>query len=262
MSLPQYEVFALRYGHLERTRNENFIQHDPHDGPMPMDYFVWVIRDDERTILVDTGYGAQEAAKRKRQLIRCPIDALGTIGIKGEAVTDVVLTHLHYDHAGNLGKVPRATFHVQDAEMAFVTGRYMRHDMLRHGYAVEDVVTLVRGLYEKRVTFHAGDDEMAPGVQLLHIGGHTRGLQAVRVHTKRGWVVLASDATHYYDNMNLAMPFPIVFNVGDMLEGFEKLQRAADSPDHIVPGHDPLVLQRFPMAKPEIDLVKLHEAPR
>ena len=77
-------------------------------------------------------------------------------------------------------------------------------------------------------------------------GGHTPGMQSVRVRTKRGWVVLASDACHFYENMEGAKPFPVVYNVGDMMEGWEKLRNLADSPAHVVPGHDPLVMQRYP----------------
>jgi glyoxylase-like metal-dependent hydrolase (beta-lactamase superfamily II) len=109
------------------------------------------------------------------------------------------------------------------------------------------------------VAFYHGHDEVAPGLQLLHIGGHTRGLQAVRVHTARGWMVLASDASHYYDNMGLDAPFPIVDNVADMLAGYEILLKFAESPDHIVPGHDPLVRTRYPgLAGADTEVVALH----
>ena len=115
MTLPQYEIFALRYGTMaKRTRRENFITQDPHDEPMPMDYFVWVVRNAERTILVDTGYSARQAKERGRTLLRCPIQSLSLLGIAPEDVQDVVLTHLHYDHAGNIDLLPNARFHVQD----------------------------------------------------------------------------------------------------------------------------------------------------
>jgi len=78
------------------------------------------------------------------------------------------------------------------------------------------------------------------------------GLQCVRVNTQRGWVVLASDASHFYDNMLLGAPFPIVYDVGQMLEGYASLRRWADSDAHVIPGHDPLVLQRYP--PPRADL--------
>src|SRR5690606_17743304 len=177
-------------------------------------------------------------------------------------INDVILTHLHYDHAGNLDKLPNARFHIQDAEVDFATGRCMCFEPMRHAYSVEDVVTLVRRVYDDRVVFHDGDQTIAPGVSLLKIGGHTKGLQSVRVHTARGWVVLASDASHYYENMERRRPFPIVHNVADMLTGYTRLSAAADSPDHIVPGHDPMVMTRYPLHRPDDpDTVVLHVAP-
>jgi len=112
-----------------------------------------------------------------------------------------------------------------------------------------DVASMVGKIFEGRVEFHDGDDELAPGVTVHRIGGHSMGLQAVRVRTRRGWVVLASDATHYYANMDQGRPYPIIYNVGEMLEGFNTLRKLADSPAHIIPGHDPLVMVRYPAAK-------------
>lgn len=259
MTLPSYEVYAIRYARMPRRRRDNFVGGDPHDGPMPMDFYVWLIRSGSKSILVDTGFNAATAAQRDRELLRCPIDALQMLNVDPEDVQDVILTHLHYDHAGNLDKLPSARIHVQDAELEYATGRCMCHGVMRHAYAVEDVVTLVRRVYEDRVIFHDGSGPLFPGIELLKIGGHTKGLQAVRVHTARGWMVLASDASHYYENMESGRLFPIVFSTAEMLDGYARLRDAAESPEHIVPGHDPLVLQRY--REFASDIVVLHEPP-
>ena len=262
MSLKPFEVYAIRYAQVQRQRSDNFVFKDAHDGPMPLDFFVWLLKSPDRTVLVDTGFNAATAAARQRQLLRCPIDALRTLGVDPDAIEDVVLTHLHYDHAGNLNRLPNARFHLQDAELDYATGRCMCHPSLRHAYSVDDVVELVRSVYADRVVFHDGDAELAPGVQLLLIGGHTRGLQAVRVYTRRGWVVLASDAAHYYENAEGGRAFPIVYHVADMLQGHRRLLRLAGSIGHFVPGHDPLVLERYPrLPADEIGVACLHEDP-
>lgn len=258
--LPTYEVYALRYATVDRKRRENFIATpDPHEGAMPMDYYVWVIRNGERVVLVDTGFNADAAKARGRTFLRCPVDALTVLGIAPSTVRDVIITHLHYDHAGNVRKLPKARLHLQERELHYACGCHMRFDALRHAYAVEDVVDVVRGVYDKRVDFYQGHDEIAPGLQLLHIGGHTEGLQAVRVHTARGWIVLASDASHYYENMERQAPFPIVHDVAAMLAGYDTLLKYAESPDHIVPGHDPLVRARYPtLDVAGVEIVALH----
>ncbi|MGZ5230494.1 MAG: N-acyl homoserine lactonase family protein, partial [Burkholderiales bacterium] len=105
---------------------------------------------------------------------------------------------------------------------------------------------------------------IAPGITLHRIGGHTAGLQSVRVHTQRGWVVLASDASHYYEHFEKGRCFPTVYNVGETLEGYGILQRLAESPEHVVPGHDPLVMQRYPSASNSLEgvAVRLDVVPR
>lgn len=254
MSDERYEVYAVRYATLEaRRRNDNFISNDPHDGPMPIDFYVWALKSARRTIVVDTGFDAAEAERRGRALLRNPTEGLAAIGVDAAEVEDVVVTHLHYDHAGNTGRFPRARFHLQDTEMGYATGRCMCHQTQRVAYSVEYVTDMVRLVYGDRVCFHDGADEIAPGVSIHHVGGHTRGLQVVRVATERGHVVLASDASHFYGNMEGPDPFPIVDNLSEMLEGYRTLERLADTHRHIVPGHDPLVLARYPAAGPSLE---------
>jgi glyoxylase-like metal-dependent hydrolase (beta-lactamase superfamily II) len=262
--LPEYELYAIRYATRAGRRQDNFIGGDPHDGPMPMDYFVWVILGNERCFVVDCGFTAEVAEERRRTYLRNPVDALSLIGLRGEEVEDVVLTHLHYDHVGNFAKFPKARFHLQEAELAYATGKYMRHPFLSHAFEAEDVAGLVRLNFRGRIEFHDGDVDLAPGVRLHLVGGHSAGLQFVSAHTARGWVVLASDVTHYYENMESGRPFTTTFHVGDTLEGYAKIRAAAPSPDHIVPGHDPLVMQIYPPATPELEgiAVRLDLAPK
>ena len=253
MTIPTYEVYAIRYARRDARRHEHFVGGDPHDAPMPMDYFVWLIRNAERTIVVDTGFSSEVAAKRKREYLRTPKAGLALLGVKADEVRDVVITHMHYDHVGTFFDFPNATFHIQDDEMAFVTGRHMRHPMFARSVEVEDVMVMVKALFKGRLAFHKGADELAPGVSLHHIGGHTPGLQSVRVHTQRGWVVVASDATHYYEHIEKNRCFSTVCDIYETLEGYDKLRRLADSPDHVVPGHDPLVMSRYPAPNKELE---------
>ena len=96
------------------------------------------------------------------------------------------------------------------------------------------------------------------------VGGHTPGMQFVRVYTSRGWVVLASDVSHYYQNMETGRPFTAAFHVGEMLDAYDTLRAHAPSLQHIVPGHDTLVMRRYPPPKPELEgiVVRLDAMPR
>lgn len=242
-----YEVYALKYAERNaRTRADSFMFDDDHASPHAMDYFVWIIRNEARTIVVDTGYDATEGEARDRPILREPVEVLREFGVDATSVDTVIITHLHYDHAGTLNRFPNAMFHLQASEMAFATGPCMCHGTLQMPYSVEHIVDMVRHVYSGRVVFHQGDAQVAPGVEVAEIGGHSRGLQAVRVKTARGWLVLASDASHYYENFIARKPFPIVENVEAMYRGYDRIQELGSELNMVIPGHDPLVCSMFP----------------
>lgn len=249
----EYEIIAVRYATRPGRRAGNFLGGDPHDADMPLDYYFWVVRNAERMVLVDTGFNEDMAAPRGRTLLIRPVDALRRLGIAAGDVRDTIITHLHNDHAGTVADYPNAHFHIQDDEMAFATGRHMCHRRLRHPYFIGHVLHMVQMVHGDRVTFHKGEGEVAPGITVHQAAGHSPGLQAVRVRTRRGFVVLASDASHHYEHVEQDRCFPVLVSVVDMLESFRTLRRLADGPDHIIPGHDPLVMARYPSAGPELE---------
>lgn len=260
-----FELYAIRYArHGGRKAHDNYIGPvDFHDADSDLEYYVWVARRNDEVYVIDTGFDQHSAQERGRELLMPVKDGLALVGVAAESVEHIILTHLHYDHAGTLDQFPKAKFHIQDAETAYVTGRCMCHPALRQPFNVENIVSFVRKLYGGQVAFHRGDTELAPGLTLHLVGGHTAGLQVVRVWTKRGWVVIASDATHLYGNIEHQTPFPVVYNVGAMLEGHNLVRRLADSPRHIIPGHDPQVMHRYPEMSPETagKVVRLDVAP-
>ena len=259
-----YEIYALRYGFLDRNRQSNF--RDPIDDPdaeMSMDYYIWAIRNDERTVIVDTGFDHGEGKRRGRTVERLPAAALASLGINATLVEDVIITHLHYDHAGTLSHFPSAKFHIQEQEMRFATGKWMLDNAERVAYTADHVAELVYRLFEKRVVFHDGDGEVAPGITVHCMPGHTMGVQAVRVKTKRGWVLLASDSSHYYEHWVKRIPFSICWHDGDLLASYDRFEGLADSEDHVIPGHDPIVRSIYPAAPTPLKdhIIRLDEVP-
>ena len=248
-----HEVYAVRYGHHDRKARENYIDGDPHDILQPLAYFVWVIKGPHGAFIMDTGFDQAMAATRGRVIVKPVAAGLKALDIDPDAVTDVIISHLHYDHCGNHDLFPRARYHLQDREMAYGTGRCMCHAHQRIPFEANDVIAMVRKVFDGCVAFHDGDDQLAPGLTLHHIGGHSMGLQCVRVKTRRGQVVLAADASHLYAHVNEGRVFPITYSVAETLEGYATLKRLADSPDHIIPGHDTQVLQRYPAARPGLE---------
>lgn len=243
--IPNYQVYAIKYAGVTKRESDNFIYNDKHDVDMDLDFYIWVIKHQDQVWLVDLGFGEEESIRRNRKLIYNIKDALKLVDVNPLNVQDVIITHMHFDHVGNLECFPNAKFYLQDAEMSFATGRYMCHACISHSFNVKDVVKMVENVYQNRVVFIDGSKEIAPGISVHKVGGHTGGLQVVRVHTERGWVVLASDASHFYRNKLEKNPYPIVFNIGEMMEGFNLLDELASSSDHIIPGHDPDVLKLY-----------------
>src|SRR4051812_18063597 len=193
-----YEVYAIRYATMSpRTPHQNYLLPDPHEtAAADLDYFVWLIRGEGRDILVDTGFNAAEAQARSRKLTLNPVDALAAFGVAADDIADVIVTHLHYDHAGNLDRFPNARFHLQDREMSYATGRCMCHGALRHPFSVDHVTEMVRHVYSERVTFHNGEGEVAAGVTLHRGGGGSDGLPEGRGGTGRGAGGGGSHASH------------------------------------------------------------------
>jgi glyoxylase-like metal-dependent hydrolase (beta-lactamase superfamily II) len=248
-----HEVYAIRYGHHARRSPANFIDGDPHDILQPLDFFVWAIVGASGAIIVDTGFDEAMGKKRQREMIKPVRDGLAALGIASESVKSVIISHLHYDHCGNYDLFPQARYHLQDREMAYATGRCMCHHTLRIPFSEADVHAMVSKVYAYRCEFHDGAEELAPGISVHKIGGHSKGLQCVRVKTKRGIVVVASDCIHLYSHIDEGRVFPITYSIGDTLEGYKTIQKLATSRQHIVPGHDPEVLKIYPAAKPGLE---------
>lgn len=261
--MSEYEIYAIHYAtNQERRATENFLGGDPHDVAMPMDFYVWALVSPERTIMVDTGFDSVSGARRGRGVSRPVAEGLKQIGLDPFAVKDVVLTHMHWDHAGNHDLFPNARYHIQCSEMEYCTGPCMCHEPMRRPFDVQDVTKMVERVFAGRASFHQPASDLYPGISLHWVGGHSKGLQVVRVRTRRGWVVLASDASHYYANFRDNRPFPLVHNVENMLEGYVTLGKLADSQNHIIPGHDPRVLDLYPMARKGVErIVRLDAEP-
>lgn len=260
-----FRLYALKYAELNgRQRSEVFLGKDIHDRAIDMAYYIWVAvpRQGGATV-IDTGFTEATARKRGRVFLEQPVDLLARIGVDPAAVRDVVITHLHYDHAGNFALFPNARFHIQDAEMAYATGRSMTHSHVRKPFELEDVIEMVRNVYGERAVFHDGDATVLPGINVYKVGGHSRGLQFASVETDRGRVAIASDAAHYYESFENDRIFAIVDDVTSMISGFRRLREIGGRPDLIVPGHDPEVMRRYPPPSPNDEgrVVALHEIP-
>ncbi len=245
MAAHNYRVYAVRYGHRDSVPAWEAFHKEHAAPPGGMDYFVWAVTDGQHTVVVDTGYSEEEGTRRGRTFLRSPADGLAELGIDASQVEHVVLTHFHYDHIGGQALFPKAKFYVQEAEMRFYTGPNATRPAFRGSIYLPDILSIVTLNYAGRVMFHDGDAEIVPGVWVHTASGHTAGMQIVSVQTARGRAVLTSDASHYYANIDEGNSFNTFVDLAGVYRAYDRIRELADSPDLIVPGHDPLVLERL-----------------
>jgi len=248
-----FAVYAIRFAHRDASlRGEHFYRGDPRaNEPYPISYFVWAAVSPEATVVVDAGFTPETAKRRgNRDYLQSPMETLRHLGVDARSVAHLVVTHLHYDHVGHARDFPAARLLLQRSEWEFWTGPLATRGDYGHLHERDDVTYLRQEVDSDRLRLIDGDVTVVPGVTLHHVGGHTPGLQVVRVTTAVGHVVLASDASHFYENIASDRPYAIVDHLPSMYRAFDRLRELADAEALIVPGHDPKVLDRFPVAAP------------
>lgn len=246
---PTYEVVAVRYATRSTRASEvylNYHTYGERDYQMVMDYFFWVARSRDRTVVIDTGFTPEVGEPRGRQMT-CPVpEGLARIGVDPAEVDTVVVTHCHYDHTGHVGLFPRADVVIAAAELDFWTSPVARRWQFAHAAEWSDIDLLQRLDSERRISRTAGSREIAPGITAIEVGGHTPGQLIVSVAGEGGPVMVASDAVHYYDEVDLDRPFLIAADLPRMYLAYDTIAEICREPQtRFVAGHDPLVLERF-----------------
>jgi glyoxylase-like metal-dependent hydrolase (beta-lactamase superfamily II) len=237
-----YEVFAIRYGHAPRKLRQVLLgglEGEEGAREIGVAYHVFVLRGPGGPFVLDTGADVAAMAARGRQVSRPVGESLAELGVNEGA--SLIQTHLHWDHAGNHDLLPGACVHLQRREMAYAATTALADPWLRVGYDAADIGRMAARIAAGRAVLHGGDAELAPGLSLHHVGGHTQGLMITRVHTRRGWMVLAGDAVAYRENLSRRIPFPHLWHVGDALAAFDRARALADEEALVVPGHDPAI---------------------
>lgn len=262
-----YEVYALRYASRDTMASEKYYRYELYAEPdkeYRTDYYFWLARNNERTVLVDCGYSEMSATARNRRVDTHPIDLLARLDVSPADVDHVVLSHMHFDHVGNVGLFPNATFSMARPEFEFWTGPYSDRPCIAWAVQPDEVRAVDELRREGRLyLMDQPTEELFPGIRLTTLPGHTPGQLITEVDAGPEQIVLASDAIHFYDEMRLDRPFQIFTELEGMYRTYERLRNLAARPSTtIIAGHDPEVMTMFDIVHENCaDLTAVRPAP-
>jgi glyoxylase-like metal-dependent hydrolase (beta-lactamase superfamily II) len=253
---PTYEVYAVRYATLPRFRVSGLIAGADTSRRMDIAMMVWVIQGGGRTVLVDAGFHRDDFVNRWHPTdFSLPSEAIGKLGLKAEDVTDVIISHVHWDHLDGIDLFPRAKVWIQREEF--------EHHLDSSGVVKDRAIDagdakLLAGIArDGRVMLVEGDGkEIIPGITVYTGGKHTFASQFATVNTVAGTVVVASDNAYLYENLAKHVPIAQTLDSLSNLRAQARMLSLASNPRLVVPGHDPEVFVRFPSPGNGVALIR------
>ncbi len=245
---PEYEVYAIRYATIPDFPVAGLVKGADRARKLDIAMTVWLVKGEGRNVLVDAGFYREQFFKqwKVKDFVK-PSDALAKLGVKPEKITDVIISHMHWDHADGMDLFPKARIWIQKDEYNYYTGEAWQSQKTHGGIDPDDVLALVKLNLAGRAGLVNGDSqEILPGITCYTGGKHTYQSQYVGVNTAAGTVVLASDNMYLYENLDKHLPIAATVDADSNLRAQDRMKQLAADPKLIIPGHDPAVFTRFP----------------
>jgi glyoxylase-like metal-dependent hydrolase (beta-lactamase superfamily II) len=244
-----YEVYALSYGTYPNFPVSALIGGADKNRKIDLQMMIWLLKGSNgKRILVDTGCYRDTITQLKgiTNFIK-PSDTLVKVGLSANDITDVIVSHMHWDHADGIDLFPNAKIWIQKEEYDYYTGAAWQPGGKHGGIEPDDVLTLVRLNTQQKVNLIDGDDrEIIDGIRVYTGGRHTFASQYVGVHTDNGTTVIASDNMYLYENLEKHAPIAQTFDADSNIKAQDRMRQIASRADLIIPGHDPEVFVKFP----------------
>jgi glyoxylase-like metal-dependent hydrolase (beta-lactamase superfamily II) len=251
---PRYEVYALRYATIPGFQVSQLVAGADRGRKLDIAMMIWLVRAGDRNILIDSGFYREQFFKQwdVTGFVK-PSETVARLGLKPEDITDVIITHMHWDHADGADLFPKARIWVQKDELEYYAGSGWQSPRTHGGIDPDDVLAMVKLNTQRRVGLVNGDaQEILPGVTCYLGGKHTYASQYVAVNTAVGTVVLASDNMYLYENLEKHVPIAATLDADSNLRAQDRMKQLAADPKWIIPGHDPAVMTRFPNPSPGV----------
>ena len=246
---PEYSIQAIRYASSPGFPVSGLVMGAPKDEKVDIAMIIWLIRGGGHNILFDSGFHRESWLKEfpMNDFLR-PDEAVKLAGVKPEEITDVVISHAHWDHLDGIDLFPKATVWIQKEEFRYYTGEAWQAGGQHGGIDAEDVKELVRLNTEGRLRLVDGDNvEIFPGIRAYTGARHTYASQYLRIEGRPSFV-LASDNCYLYRNLaehKASATFLEADEPGN-IKNQARMIELAGSVDRVIPGHDALEFQKFP----------------
>ena len=243
-----YDAYAVRFGILPAFSVSGLVAGAERDRKLDIPVMVWLLKGSNgRTVLIDSGFYRQKfLAQWKPQNFRTPAAAVEAAGVKADAITDIIISHAHWDHVDGADLFPNATVWIQREEYRYYTGERWFARNTRDGVDAEDMLALLKINTDGRLRFVEGDDqEVMPGIRCYIGGKHTRESQFCSVRLASGTAVFTSDNVYLYENFEKHVPIAQTLDAASNLKAQDRAKSLASDPHLLVPGHDPAVFDRF-----------------
>ena len=258
-----WELYALRYGSQPDLPAHKVALHpeklpDP-DAMTRFAFSFWLARSETTTVLIDCGFNAEQAKERGKTFESQPLDLLSKVGVAPSDIDALILTHLHYDHAGNADLFANTPTHLHLKEWQQATGREMADGQAAQFYDPRSTALLLAELHAGQLQLQTDKVWDVAGLTVECLGGHSPGQCIVHVPTEAGPVVLASDAAHLSCNIAHQTPFPIIHDLPMATAGLSRLAELEASGARVVAGHDAEIHETSAPVEATRSIVALHK---
>jgi glyoxylase-like metal-dependent hydrolase (beta-lactamase superfamily II) len=250
---PNYEIYAVRYATIKDFAVSGLVAGADPARKMDIAMMVWLIKGGGHNILFDSGFYRDQFMRQWKPVDYAkPSDAVARAGVKPEDITDVIISHIHWDHADGFDLFPKAKIWIQKDEIEYYAGSAW-NGRKRSAADPDDILGLVKLNTEGRVALVNGDaQEILPGITCYTGGKHTYASQFLGVTTATGIAVLASDNAYLYENLEKHVPIAQTLDAASNLRAQDRMKQLATNPKLIIPGHDPAVMKNFPEVAPGV----------